>query len=221
MYVQWRSIVLSILVIVQGSYFGTVYVALQRSQASNQDEDKSEAAATWAACMVLNGGDKTKCLQYSEALGLNQSVIVASLFMASLIGILTFCLMVRRSMITGWWELLKDPRSIRFNRKYSGQRSSSRRKSALKRPAAGVQADSEKKLSMFDTPMGLQPDREPTGVLPDPESSIRAMSIPEAGDVSQRHETTNLFEEGDDDEDDVVVKKTRRRAGDDDDSDLV
>lgn len=69
MLIQWRSIVLSILVIVQGAYFGTIYVALTRVQADNQAEGRTAEAELWSTCIVLNGGDKEKCLQYAHALG--------------------------------------------------------------------------------------------------------------------------------------------------------
>lgn len=83
MLLQWRSIVLSVLVIVQGAYFGTIYVALTRVQADDQAEGRTEEAERWSTCIVLNGGDKEKCLQHSHALGMSESVVVASLFMAS------------------------------------------------------------------------------------------------------------------------------------------
>lgn len=83
MLMQWRSIVLSILVIVQGAYFGTIYVALTRVQSDNQAEARTASAEQWSTCIVLNGGDKEKCLEYSHALGMDEGVVVASLFMAS------------------------------------------------------------------------------------------------------------------------------------------
>lgn len=74
---------LSILVIVQGAYFGTIYVALTRIQAENEAEGRTEDAELWSTCIVLNGGDKEKCLQYAHGLGISESKVMASLFMAS------------------------------------------------------------------------------------------------------------------------------------------
>lgn len=34
-----------------------------------------------------------------------------------------------------------------------------------------------------------------SGVLPEPKESIKTVSLPEAGDVSVRHKTTDLFDE--------------------------
>lgn len=54
---------------------------------------------------------------------------------------------------------------------------------------------------------------EAKGVLPDLNENQRQMSIiPEAGNVTKRHETTNLFEDSDDEEDE---KRSRPVGGDD------
>lgn len=83
MLIQWRSIVLSILVIVQAAYFGTVYVAMTRLQAENEAGARTMESEQWSTCLVLNGGDKDACLQYAHALGIDENVVVASMFMAS------------------------------------------------------------------------------------------------------------------------------------------
>lgn len=83
MLIQWRSIVLSVLVIVQAAYFGTVYVALTRLQSNNEAEGRTAESEQWSTCLVLNGGNKEACLQYANALGIDESVVVASMFMAS------------------------------------------------------------------------------------------------------------------------------------------
>ena len=134
-----------------------------------------------------------------------------------LIGIFTFSLMVRWSMLVGWWELIRDPRSIHFNKRYSGQKFVAARKRISGRSAK----ESEKKIRNFEAPETLE---QPTFVLPDPddeEVSHGKMSVPEPGDVSKRHETTNLFEVDDEDEEDVVGRKKGTRVKGDDESDLV
>ena len=56
----------------------------------------------------------------------------------------------------------------------------------------------------------------PQGVLPTSEDSLRQMSVPEAGDVTKRHETTNWFEESDGGEEENEEETRRRRFGDND-----
>lgn len=120
-----------------------------------------------------------------------------------MIGIFTFALMVRRSMLVGWYELLRDPRSIRFNKRYSGHAFVAVRKRLSGRSGRRLAESEEKKepekFRYFAAPETLE---QPTFVLPDPEDSpgSRRMSVPEAGDVSKRHETTNFFESGEDEQ---------------------
>lgn len=151
--------------------------------------------------------------------------------LAQMIGIFTFALMVRYSMLTGWLDLIRDPRSIRFNKRYSGQKFIAARKRISGRSNKSAEKDREKaQFRNFEHPETLE--QKPTFVLPDPEDgeSWRVVGVPEAGDVSRRHETTNLFEEseGEDDgeglEGDMIAKaKSRRdrRVKGDDESDLV
>ena len=129
--------------------------------------------------------------------------------------------MVRWSMLVGWYELLRNPCSIRFNKRYSGQKFLAARKrisGRLSRNSAkvgGKSVENEKK-GYFADPEVLE---KPTFVLPDPDASLRGMSVPEAGDVSTRHETTNLFEDSEEELDEQAGRRGKRRGEADDDSD--
>lgn len=140
-----------------------------------------------------------------------------------MIGIFTFFLMLRWSMLVGWYELIRDPRSIRFNKRYSGQKFIAAKKRLSGRPTKSEESEGKpEKFRYFETPETLE--QHPTFVLPDPEESPRWLSVPEAGDVSKRHETTNLFEEDEEDEDEEMVTRKKGKAKKvlgDDESDLV
>ena len=41
---------------------------------------------------------------------------------------------------------------------------------------------------------------KPTALLPDPDEKVRQISLPEAGDVTKRHETTKFFDDEDEEE---------------------
>ena len=143
-----------------------------------------------------------------------------------MIGIFTFSLMVRWSMLVGWYELLRNPRSIRFNKRYSGQAFVAARKQLSDRSGKGAE---EKKPQFRNFPSPETLEQKPTCVLPDPEENESprlgsgGMAMPEAGDVSKRHDTTNLFEESDEEIDEKVMKGKARgkRVRADDESDLV
>lgn len=135
--------------------------------------------------------------------------------------------MLRWSMLVGWYEFIRDPRSIRFTKRYSGLRFVAVRKRFSGRSNTNTSSGKSEKLSYFAAPETLL-GGQPSCVLPDPHaSSPRLLSVLEAGDVSTRHATTNLFEEGDDDELEGEImgsgkgKWKGRRARDDDESDLV
>ena len=95
--------------------------------------------------------------------------------------------MVRWSMVVGWYELMRNPRKLARQQSVDDFILMSPRrwkfgKSALspERAEAGLHHTQHSGLS---------------DVLPEPKDSIRTVSLLEAGDVTVRHETTDLFDE--------------------------
>ena len=80
---QWRSILLSLQVIVQTVYFGSVYVAAARATEADEQSTKSAQVMQFIECLVLSGGDRNACLSYAKVLGLNQNTVLASFFMSA------------------------------------------------------------------------------------------------------------------------------------------
>lgn len=97
--------------------------------------------------------------------------------------------MVRWSMFVGWYELFRDPRSIRFNKRYSGQKFVAARKRlsgrSSKQGTERLSVPEKPRFRYFAAPETLE---QPTFVLPDPDDSPRQSSgsVPEPGDVSKR-----------------------------------
>lgn len=83
MMIQWRNIVLSIMVIVEALYFSTVYVAQQRAAEEDAKPEHTIQIEAWALCLITSGGDKNQCLDKAHALGIPETTVIASLFMAS------------------------------------------------------------------------------------------------------------------------------------------
>ncbi|KAK5133434.1 hypothetical protein LTR08_007773 [Meristemomyces frigidus] len=186
MMLQWRSILLSILVIVETVYFGEVYVAASAAVEADKQSRKSVQVSEWSTCLVLSGGKKDACLKYAKMLGLGEEFVVASLFMSALIGIFTFALMVRWSMVTGWLDLIRHPRRPWKQCGSNLDMATPRRTSlgrSLRLDKSGIRHDAE------SSPFAA------TGILPEPSESVRQMSVPEAGEVATRHETTNWFDD--------------------------
>ncbi|KAK5169504.1 uncharacterized protein LTR77_005480 [Saxophila tyrrhenica] len=210
MQMQWRSIALSLFVILQTCYFGSIYVAQVQNSKANAKPEHSEQVFQWISCLVQSGGDKDRCIYLAKSLSLPEASVITNFFLVSIIGIVTFLLMVRWSMLVAWWELICDPGRGR------------RRQSS----AADWVSAPPKRLSLGRI---LASDRLPkttaggeeempkahTGVLPSPEKD-RAISVPEAGDVAKRHETTTLFDEDGDLEDERRISRSGRLRGGDD-----
>ena len=125
MQVQWRSIVLSIVVIIILVYFGIIYITSSSKQLQLTDPDRPARTTAWSLCLILFRGDQGACIEYAKALDLNEEILNAAMFMAGvrppltppphpanpppppqLIGLIVFALMVRWSMFTAWWALL-------------------------------------------------------------------------------------------------------------------
>ena len=80
---QWRSIALSVLIIVECLYFGLVYVAQTRAGKKAGKLQHVPQIQAWITCLVMSGGDKEKCLRLARPLGIEESTVVASLFIVS------------------------------------------------------------------------------------------------------------------------------------------
>lgn len=80
-YLQWRSITLSVLVIIETVYFATVFVAENSAAVSDRRHVHAEQVEAWASCLVLSGGDKNACLILTKGLGVSEATAIASLIM--------------------------------------------------------------------------------------------------------------------------------------------
>ena len=113
------------------------------------------------------------------------------LMWTQMIGLLTFCVMFRFSMLTGWWSLLRSPRRSR-----AASAGSVGDFVLINHP--GDSKDPKGEVKMVD---------ERNGVLSSSEKETEGLVAPEPGDVSRRHETTNLFDENEEED-----EKRRLRA---------
>ncbi|KAI7528764.1 hypothetical protein KC331_g15577 [Hortaea werneckii] len=167
LFLQWRSIILSILVIIETVFFGAVYVAAARAVEASRRPTKRP-----------------------DVLGVGERTVIASFYMSALIGIFTFLVMVRRSMLVDWYDILRHPRRI-WRRDPSNP---------------GPQDPTSKRSSGGGVRFAETSPFAAIGTLPEPEDSIRRISMPEAGDVTTRHEGVPASWI---DEDDEQEKKTR------------
>ncbi|KAF2398508.1 hypothetical protein EJ06DRAFT_558332 [Trichodelitschia bisporula] len=105
LHTQWRSIVLTAIIMWQGIFFAAVFVMLELEQ---DRVTHSPKGLEWGLCLIINEGDKNKCLHLAHQLVMNKNLVLASLAMAALTGV-EILLLVRSSLFTAWWILLRNP----------------------------------------------------------------------------------------------------------------
>ena len=80
---QWRSILLSLVVICIAEYAGIVYVVMTRTAQEDANPSKSDNILNWTDCLVYHNGNKDKCLHLAKPLRLGADQVAAALIMAS------------------------------------------------------------------------------------------------------------------------------------------
>ncbi|KAL8657081.1 MAG: hypothetical protein Q9226_002273 [Calogaya cf. arnoldii] len=126
--VQWRGIVVVVIIIVNVVFLAVVFVSMDNTeQAVLQNFGK---AAPWLSCLVISGGDKNKCLDKVKGIVTPEPEVMAVLILMSLNGIWTLLFLGRASMIPAWVELIRK----RFARKHDFVSVDARRFSTTGRP---------------------------------------------------------------------------------------
>ncbi|KAF2097004.1 hypothetical protein NA57DRAFT_77255 [Rhizodiscina lignyota] len=106
-FLQWRGFAISILVVLESVFFVTVFWSQdKRFQDVSVHPELQPAVQEWSLCLAVNEGDKNKCLELVSGFVLSPTTVLASYVMASLVGIEVFFVIVRKSMILTWYDLL-------------------------------------------------------------------------------------------------------------------
>lgn len=71
LYFQWRTIVLSFIIVNITIYFCIVYIQSEIGAALAGHPTQLLGEDPWTACLILNNGNKTACLNFSGGLGLS------------------------------------------------------------------------------------------------------------------------------------------------------
>ncbi|KAF2186912.1 hypothetical protein K469DRAFT_686135 [Zopfia rhizophila CBS 207.26] len=105
-WLQWRGITIVVFILVDVIFFSVTFVYLNSIE--TRAADNMDKAMPWLLCLVSNPTQVDKCFAQGQALFVNQSTVVAILMMLSIAGIQCFILLVRTSMFTAWWELIRS-----------------------------------------------------------------------------------------------------------------
>lgn len=79
---QWRSIVLTTLVIIEVVFFGVVFIH-ETSTALRLSSHQTDEIVKWAICLITHQGRKEECTSISQILGLSEARIIASFMLAA------------------------------------------------------------------------------------------------------------------------------------------
>ncbi|MCJ1328850.1 hypothetical protein MMC10_005527 [Thelotrema lepadinum] len=104
---QWRGVVVVMILLVSAVYFAVVFQVFDNlGQAALDDPSKTQ---DFIFCLVANGGRKEPCLGLASELSVSEPVVLAVLFLLSLMGVWCLLFLGRLSMFTGWLEIIKRP----------------------------------------------------------------------------------------------------------------
>jgi len=100
---QWRGIAIILIIVVDVIFFSIVFVFQDTTiEAVKNDYTIAEG---WTRCLVIAGGDKTKCLEQAGPLAVNMPTVGAVLFLLGMNGIWLLLLLGRWTMFEGWRDL--------------------------------------------------------------------------------------------------------------------
>jgi hypothetical protein len=120
---QWRGIVIVLIIIADVIFFSVVFVFLddiEQSLLTNPTKGQE-----WLLCLITANGDKNKCTEVAKDLVVNEATVMAVLVLLSVCdlvlmsmlkacanyqqinGIWLLALLGRASMFTGWYELVR------------------------------------------------------------------------------------------------------------------
>jgi len=78
---QWRGILIVIIIIADVVFFATVF--LQFDGTTEKTPQNFQNASQWLECIVFTQGDKEKCYKYAESIVVPQATAITVLFLLS------------------------------------------------------------------------------------------------------------------------------------------
>ncbi|KJZ72203.1 hypothetical protein HIM_08468 [Hirsutella minnesotensis 3608] len=103
---QWRGIAIVAVIVTEVILFSVVLVF--QDQVIQSISSNPLIAQSWVLCLMEKMGDKNQCLDKARAFTVNEKTVSAILLLFGMSGISLFVVLVRPSMITGWYELFRS-----------------------------------------------------------------------------------------------------------------
>ena len=102
---QWRGVVVVMILLISAIYFAIIFQLFD--SLSQQAIENPQRTEKWVLCMAANKGKKEACLNFVNELSLSEPVVLAVLFLISLMGYWCLLFLGRLSMFSGWWEIIR------------------------------------------------------------------------------------------------------------------
>ncbi|KAL4782665.1 hypothetical protein BJX76DRAFT_332161 [Aspergillus varians] len=109
---QWRSNCLVVTILANVLVFAVIFI--KTDDQLRMTPENREKAGPWLACLMLNKGDKTQCIDEISKFGPSEATLLVLLILLSLVGLWNFLLFARPSMFVGWWDLLQPKERAQF-----------------------------------------------------------------------------------------------------------
>lgn len=136
---QWRQLVISVLVVVESVYFVVVFWAQKRKLESLHNHPELQSAvARWGICLVANRGDKAPCLALVKPFLSNPNMTMASYILSALIGLQVSVILTRRTLFVEWFSVTQK---FLFGKRMSSSLVSDRREDRTDSKATGAMTE--------------------------------------------------------------------------------
>lgn len=109
---QWRGISVVLVIVVDVIFFSVVFVFMDNGE--QEALHSKTKALPWIQCMVAGLG-KQYCLQFTKSFIVNEATVMAVLMLLSFNGIWALMLLGRLSILTGWYDMIKEKFGKRGN----------------------------------------------------------------------------------------------------------
>lgn len=106
LWLQWRGITIVVFILVDVIFFSVVFIWLNSIQSHATDD--LDDLQPYLQCLIFSYPKVDPCLELGQSLAINQSTVTAILMMLSIAGLQVFLLLLRWSMLTGWFEFFKS-----------------------------------------------------------------------------------------------------------------
>ncbi|EFW13265.1 hypothetical protein D8B26_003994 [Coccidioides posadasii str. Silveira] len=111
---QWRGVAVVITILANVIFFTIIFLSLDNS--ARRTPENSIKHIPWLECLVIAGGDRNRCVAEASTLGPSEAAMLAVLILLSLSGFWTIVFLGHVSMITGWFNWIKE--KLRPNKEF-------------------------------------------------------------------------------------------------------